>query len=216
MLTIGIRVIVATAAALLAQPVTHAQARDCDRYPALCEPSAEAKAAAETPPRVTAPVQKRKARAAKRHEKPTTASVPSRTASREQPARMTSRGQSAASASRGTTTLDSAVLLQHSLSEARSAMDIDQQIHSPALAAAGAWIALPTDDPRTGAGLEVAPAQQEHVTVPSNAVRFVNPHQVNEIDLAASDAAASSWLRYLLATFGAAVAAASTLRFFAV
>jgi hypothetical protein len=46
-------------------------------------------------------------------------------------------------------------------------------------------------------------------------VRFVSSDEVNEIDLAASEPepAASSWLRYLVATLGAALAAAAMVRF---
>ena len=44
---------------------------------------------------------------------------------------------------------------------------------------------------------------------------MVDPNEVNELDLAATPAvpADSSWLSYLLATLGAALAAASTVRF---
>jgi hypothetical protein len=45
---------------------------------------------------------------------------------------------------------------------------------------------------------------------------MVDANEVNELDLAAAPAAPteSSWLGYLLATLGAALAAASTVRFF--
>jgi hypothetical protein len=44
-------------------------------------------------------------------------------------------------------------------------------------------------------------------------VHVVNPHDVNEIDLAAvSEPPPSAWLRYLLATLGALAAAAATMR----
>jgi hypothetical protein len=66
MLTIRIGVIVA---AFLVLPSTllstWAQALDCERYPALCEPPAQATAATAPAPRAT-PMQKRKARVAKR------------------------------------------------------------------------------------------------------------------------------------------------------
>jgi hypothetical protein len=44
---------------------------------------------------------------------------------------------------------------------------------------------------------------------------MVDPNEVNELDLAAAPTtpAESSWLSYLLATLGAALAAASSLRF---
>jgi len=44
---------------------------------------------------------------------------------------------------------------------------------------------------------------------------MVDPNEVNELDLAAAPTrpAESSWLSYLLATLGGALAAASTVRF---
>jgi hypothetical protein len=43
---------------------------------------------------------------------------------------------------------------------------------------------------------------------------MVDPNEVNELDLAAAPTTAeASWLSYLLATLGAALAAASSLRF---
>jgi len=49
-------------------------------------------------------------------------------------------------------------------------------------------------------------------TVPASGVKMVDPNEVNELDLAAAPAE-SSWLSSLLATLGAALAAASTVRF---
>jgi hypothetical protein len=52
-------------------------------------------------------------------------------------------------------------------------------------------------------------------TVPASGVKMVDPNEVNELDLAAAPItpAESSWLSSLLATLGAALAAASTVRF---
>jgi hypothetical protein len=46
-------------------------------------------------------------------------------------------------------------------------------------------------------------------------VKVVDPHELNELDLAAASTppAESSWLSYLLMTLGGALAAASGLRF---
>jgi len=205
MLTIRVWVI-AAAAAFVASPLAHAQSHDCDRYPAVCEQPAEAKAVTEPAPRVSAPVKKRKARVAKRPEKPRIAAEASRTAAREQPASRTSGG---------TTTVDAAVMLPHSLVDTDPAPAMAARTDSPALAAAGAWIALPTDDPRTGPGVELATIGQANAAGSTAAVRFVSSDEVNEIDLAASEPepADSSWLRYLVATLGAALAAASMVRF---
>src|SRR5712691_5838599 len=134
MLTIRVWVI-AAAAAFLASPLAHAQSHDCDRYPAVCEQPVEAKAATDPAPRVTAPVKKRKARVAKRPEKSRAGSQASRAAG---------HGQPAGPALGGTTTVDAAVMLPHSLVDADPAPAMATRTDSLALAAAGAWITLPT------------------------------------------------------------------------
>ena len=89
---------------------------------------------------------------------------------------------------------------------------------SPVAAAAAAWLVLP-DTAGAGAqgaaGEQNAAGEQATPTVPANGVKMVDPNEVNELDLAATPAmpADSSWLSYLLATLGAALAAASTVRF---
>ncbi len=143
--------VIAAAAAFVASPLAHAQSHDCDRYPMLCEQSTEAKAAAEPASQVTAPAKKRKARVAKRPEKPRAGSEAIRTAAQEQPA---------SPALGGTTTVDAAVLLPQSLVDAAPAPAMAAPTDSPALAAASAWIILPTDDPRTGPGVELATVGQ--------------------------------------------------------
>jgi len=90
---------------------------------------------------------------------------------------------------------------------------------TPVAAAAAAWLVLPDT---AGAGAQGAAGEQRAApddatpAVPANGVKMVDPNEVNELDLAATPAtpAASSWLSYLLATLGAALAAASTVRFF--
>ena len=196
--------VIAAAAAFVASPLAHAQSHDCDRYPAVCEQPAGAKAVTDTAPRVTALVKKRKARVAKRPEKSRADPEAGRTAAHEQPASRTLRG---------TTTVDAAVMLPQSLVDTDPAA-VAAPADSPALAAAGAWIALPTDDPRTDPGVELTTVGQANAAGSTEAVRFVNSDEVNEIDLAAKEPepADSSWLRYLVATLGAALAAASMVR----
>jgi hypothetical protein len=84
----------------------------------------------------------------------------------------------------------------------------------PAPAAAAAWRVLP-DAAGAGAGEQDAAGDDATPTVPASGVKMVDPNEVNELDLAAAPTtpAESSWLRYLLATLGAALAAASSLRF---
>jgi|SRR6266508_2857249 len=211
--------VIATAAAFLVLPLTNAQARDCKRYPSQCVQPVAAKAAAATSVRVTRQVQKR--RAAKRTEKFRTASNPSRAAAREPPANPaarepptnpTVREPSVSPASRATTTIDSMTMLPQSLAGAAPA-DLAKRHDRPVVAAAGGGITLPPDDAH--AGVELASVDAANAVDPVDAVRFVDPGDVNEIDLAAveSEPAASFWLRYLLATLGATLAAAASMRF---
>jgi hypothetical protein len=84
---------------------------------------------------------------------------------------------------------------------------------SPVSAAAAAWPVRP-DAAGAGAGEQDAAAEDGTPTVPARGVKMVDPNEVNELDLAAAPATAeASWLSYLLATLGAALAAASSLRF---
>ncbi len=229
--------VIATAAAFLVLPLTNAQARDCKRYPSQCVQPVAAKAAAATSVRVTRQVQKR--RAAKRTEKFRTASIPSRAAAREPPANPaarepptnpaarepsvspasreqsvspTVREPSVSPTSRATTTIDSMTMLPQSLAGAAPA-DLAKRHDRPVVAAAGGGITLPPDDAH--AGVELASVDAANAVDPVDAVRFVDPGDVNEIDLAAveSEPAASFWLRYLLATLGATLAAAASMRF---
>src|SRR5262249_52304320 len=90
---------------------------------------------------------------------------------------------------------------------------IDRKESQVSAAAAAAWL--------VGANAEETAAQpgigdDAATAVPANAVQLVDPHEPNELDLAAASPAPaqSSWLSSLLATLGAALAAASALRFF--
>jgi hypothetical protein len=165
-------------------------------------------------------VQKRKARVAKR----TQTLNPSRAAREPSPARE-AREQAPSPEVRApadgpapeppvnapsltTTTIDWEVMLPQPLANAAPAA-LAKRHDQPALAAAGGAIALPGDDTQsTGEVVSAEPPNE-----PDAAVRFVNPGDVNEIDLAAvEEPAPSSWLRYVLATLGALLAAASTIR----
>src|SRR5262249_24247779 len=99
--------------------------------------------------------------------------------------------------------------------QAASASTLNEQIdrkESQVSAAAASWLvgANPGETAaQPGDGDDAAPA------APANAVQLVDPHEPNELDLAAAAPAPaqSSWLSSLLATLGAALAAASALRF---
>jgi hypothetical protein len=82
---------------------------------------------------------------------------------------------------------------------------------SPASAAPAASVVPPNT---TAAAAEPA-AETAAAALSANDVKVVDPHELNELDLAATSTppAESSWLSYLLMTLGAALAAASGLRF---
>jgi hypothetical protein len=220
--------VIATAAAFLVLPLADAWARDCKRSPSLCAQSAEAGTANAAAPRASAAVQKRKARTAKRTQKLQTAAKPGRAAREQSPARE-AREQAPGSEVRApaagpaapeppanapsptTTTIDWAVMLPQPLANAAPAAMAKRQ-DQLALAATGGAIALPADDPQTTG--EVASADPTNEADAAQRVHVVNPGEVNEIDLGAvAEPAPSSWLRYVLATLGALLAAASTIRF---
>jgi hypothetical protein len=219
--------VIVTAAAFLALPLANAWARDCKRYPSLCAQSAEAKTANAAAPRAAAAVQKRKARIAKRTPKVQTAANPSRATHEPSPTREAREqasgpevpAQAAASAapeppvntsSLTTKTIDWAVLLPQPLANAAPAALAKRQ-DQPAFAVAGGAIALPDDATQTTSEVVSADPANEADAAPS--VHVVNPHDINEVDLAAvSEPAPSAWLRYLLATLGALAAAAATMR----
>src|SRR5260221_5632671 len=102
---------------------------------------------------------------------------------------------------------------------AHSASNLNEQIdrkESQVSAAAAAWVVGAT------AG-DIAPQsavdEDASAAVSVNTVQLVNPHEPNELDLAAASSQApaqSGWLSSLLATLGAALAAASAMRFLCV
>jgi hypothetical protein len=218
--------VIVTAAAFLALPLPNAWARDCKRHPSLCAQSAEAKTANAAAPRAAAAVQKRKARVAKRTQKLQTAANPSRAAREQSPAREAPEQAPSPEVrapadgpapeppvkapSLTTTTIDWAVMLPQPLANAVPAA-LAKRHDQPALAAAAGAIALPGDDTQSTG--EVASVEPSNEADAAQSVPLVNSGEVNEIDLAAvAEPAPSSWLRYVLATLGALLAAASTIR----
>src|SRR5262249_17790488 len=90
-----------------------------------------------------------------------------------------------------------------------NAVDRDE---SPASPAAAADVVLPNT---AAAAAEPAAAAETATAPPASEGKVVDPHELNDLDLAAASApsAESSWLSYLLMTLGGALAAASGLRF---
>src|SRR5262249_44657584 len=205
MLTLrSLAIAMAGAGVLAGLSVTSAQACDNDRYPCplVAQPQQAADAAAR-PPR------KKASRAAQHDEK-------ARAKAERQASQAPAQTNAAAPAMQGQAA-DSGSKKAGGLVPA-----LNEEVgrdETPVAAAAAAWLVLP-DPP--GAGAQGAAGEQRAApddatpAVPANGVKMVDPNEVNELDLAATPAtpAASSWLSYLLATLGAALAAASTVRFF--
>jgi hypothetical protein len=212
MLTLrSLAIAMAGAGVLAGLSVTPAQACDNDRYP--CPVVAQPQEAADAAAR---PQLRKKASRAARHDEK----------ARAKAERQASQGSSQTNAA--------APVAQEQAADSGSKKaggvvpTLNDEVgrnESPVAAAAAAWLVLPDT---AGAGAQGAAGEQnaaaERVaadeeatpTVPANGVKMVDPNEVNELDLAATPAApaASSWLSYLLATLGAALAAASTVRFF--
>src|SRR5262245_15567532 len=190
MLTIRIGVI---AAAFLALSATWVQARDCERYPTVCEQPEQTKTTADPAPRA-APVQKREARAVKRPVKSRTAAKSSRVTvreqrpavAREQPPDVPAPSAPAPRLAAGTTAiLDAAVMLPQSLAETAATLAADGKGDSVAPMADAPVTSLPADDAGRRAA-ELPPAHDAEVANAIAGVRFVDADQVNELDLAAA------------------------------
>jgi hypothetical protein len=212
MLTLrSLAIAMAGAGVLAGLSVASAQACDNDRYPCpvVAQPQEAADAAAR-PPR------KKASRAARHDEKARAADEKARAKAERQASQAPSQANAATPGVQGQAA-DSGSKKAGGLVPA-----LNEEVgrdESPVAAAAAAWLVLPDT---AGAGAQGAAGEQRAApddatpAVPANGVKMVDPSEVNELDLAAAPAMAaeSSWLSYLLATLGAALAAASTVRFF--
>lgn len=230
MLTLRNLAIVITAAGVLAGvPLTRAQACDNDRFPCPVVPEASAQETAEAPARVAPSAQPRKKTSSAAHRDEKVRAKAEREGSRAashakatKPA-VQEQATEAGAQHQGAVTAPAEVPPQTD----QPLNDEAERNESPTTAAAAAWLALPKPD---GAGAPTATAGAVAATAgdtvaattgeaveagATEAVHMVDPNEVNELDLAALPApAASSWLGYLLVTLGAALAAATTVRFF--
>jgi hypothetical protein len=182
----SLAIAVAAAAALAGLPARSAQACDNDRYPCPIVAQPQEADAAVRPPQS----RKKASRAVRQDEKA---------------AAKAERQSAQASSQANPATPEQAA-------DAGSRKGRGGRNESPS-ATAAAWRALP-DTAGAGAGEQDAAADDGAPIVPARGVKMVDPNEVNELDLAAAPTTAeASWLSYLLATLGAALAAASSLRF---
>jgi hypothetical protein len=190
----------AGAGMLASVSVTGARACDNDRYPCPIVPQAQevAGAAAKSP----APSRKKPTHAARQDDK-------ARAKTEQDAAQGASRAKATPSAGQEQAIISNP---QKAADPARALSNEVDRNESPVAAAAAAWLVLP---PGAGTGPQASSGDEAIPAAPANDVRVVDPNEVNELDLAAASAvpAQSSWLSYLLMTLGAALAAASTVRF---
>jgi len=189
MLTLrSLAIAMAAAGVLAGLPARSAQACDNDRYPCPVVAQPQEADAAVRPPQS----RKKASRAARQDEKAAAKAE-----------RQSSQAPSQANPAR-----------PEQAADAGSRKGRGGRNESPVSAAATAWPVRP-DAAGVGAGEQDAAAEDGAPTVPARGVKMVDPNEVNELDLAAAPTtpAESSWLSSLLATLGAALAAASTVRF---
>ena len=191
MLTLrSLAIAMAAAGVLAGLPARSAQACDNDRYPCpvVAQPQ-EADAAVQSQPS-----RKKASRAAPQDEK-----------ARAKAERQTSQAQSQTNPAAQQQAANAASRKGRGVVPALNE-EVGRNKNPAAAAASGAQAA---------AGEPNALSDDAIPTVPASGVKIVDPNEVNELDLAATPAtpAESSWLRSLLATLGAALAAASTVRF---
>lgn len=187
-------ILLAGAAVLASLSASPVQACDNDRYPCpvVAQPETPAKSSATSRKKTTHTVRQENARA-----KSEAQAVPS--VSRDGAHR---QGQAAVSSSKRAANPASASTLNEQIDGKESQVS----------AAAAAWlVGANAGEPAA----ESAVGDDAAAAAPASTVQLVDPHQPNELDLAAASPppAQSSWLSSLLATLGAALAAASALRF---
>jgi hypothetical protein len=193
MLTLrSLAIAMATAGVLAGLPARSAQACDNDRYP--CPVMAQPQ---EADALVRSPQSRKKAsRAAPQDEK-----------ARAKSERPTSQAQSQTNPAAQEQAANAASRKERGVVPARN--EEAGRDEGPGAADAAGTCA------QAAAGEPNALRDDATPTVPASGVKMVDPNEVNELDLAAASTtpAESSWLSSLLATLGAALAAASTVRF---
>jgi hypothetical protein len=200
MLTLrSLAIAMAAAGVLAALPARSAQACDNDRYPCpvVAQPQ-EADATVRSPPS-----RKKASRAAPNDDK-----------ARAKAERQTSQAQSQTNPAAQEQAASAASRKERGVVPVRN----EEVGRNESPAAAAASLVRPG---APGAGAQGAAGEQNALTddatptVRASGVKMVDPNELNELDLAAAPTtpAESSWLSSLLATLGAALAAASTVRF---
>jgi hypothetical protein len=202
--------VVTTAAGLLTGlPLSNALACDNDRFP--CPVVSDAPETTEAPAKTTSTTPGRTKKAAPRQDE--------RAAHQDEKTRPKTEREASRAPGRAKATklevqeqpVDSAAAAPAPVMPPPATEAEQTDNSAPAVAA---WPPAPAS---AGTSMPVAAAERAPAPALAAGVATVDPNEVNELDLAAAAPAQapleSSWIKYLLATLGAALAAASTVRF---
>ena len=221
-------IVIAGAGVFAGLPLTPAQACDDDRYPCPIrvpqEVDAPAQAAPSTQPQKKASHAARPS-AARPSEKAQAKRGAPPAAARAKPSKPAAPEQAADSIAQKAAEAPPALVPSPPADQPLNAASRGE---SPVAAAGTAWPVLPTTEGAGASAPGAAPAATSAdateaakttavATAETNAVKVVDPNEVNDLDraAAASVQAESSWLTYLLLMLATALAAASAFWFFA-
>jgi len=211
MRTLRALAVVTTAAGLLTGlPLSNALACDNDRFP--CPIVSDTPETTEAPAKATstAPGRNNKKAAPRPDERAAHQDEKTRPKTERDASRAPSRAK-AAKPEVQEQPVDSAAAAPAPVTQPPAAEAERTDNPAPAVAA---WPPAPAS---VGASTPAAAAERAPAPGLAAGVATVDPNEVNELDLAAATPAPapaeSSWIKYLLATLGAALAAASTVRF---
>ena len=216
-------IVIAGAGVFAGLPLTPAQACDDDRYPCPIRVPQEVDAPAQAAP--SAQPQKKASHAARPSEKAQAKREAPPATARAKPSKPAAPEQAADSIAQKAAEAPPALVPSPPADQPLNAASRGE---SPVAAAGTAWPVLPTTEGAGASAPGAAPAATSAdateaaktaavTTAETNAVKVVDPNEVNDLDraAAASVQAESSWLTYLLLMLATALAAASAFWFFA-
>lgn len=214
-------IVIAGAGVFAGLPLTPAQACDDDRYPCPIRVPQEVDTPAQAAP--SAQPQKKASHAARPSAKAQAKREAPPAAARAKPSKPAAPEQAADSIAQKAAEAPPALVPSPPADQPLNAASRGE---SPVAAAGTAWPVLPTTEGANAPGAAPAATSADATeaakttavtTAETNAVKVVDPNEVNDLDraAAASVQAESSWLTYLLLMLATALAAASAFWFFA-
>ena len=212
-------IVIAGAGVFAGLPLTPAQACDDDRFPCPIRVPQEVDAPAQAAP--SAQPQKKASHAARPSEKAQAKREAPPAAARAKPSKPAAPEQAADPIAQKAAEAPPALVPSPPADQPLNAASRGE---SPVAAAGTAWPVLPTTEGAGASAPGAAPAatsadatEAANTTAVTNAVKVVDPNEVNDLDraAAASVQAESSWLTYLLLMLATVLVAASAFWFFA-